>query len=377
MTKAWMLVGTLLATSAAAGGIDRSGQGLGALFEKGPYLEVSLARVAPRIKGVDLAGGPTGDVVGDHAQVGLSAKFDVDESLSLALVADQTYGADLLYGQSSPLLGGTLVDESSHALLGLARYRLDDTFSVHGGLRAQRSSAEIRLRGLAYGPVNGYRVLLGPDTEYGLVAGFAYEKPQIALRLALTWHSAIEHKLDTRETGPLIDPDGPGPSPTLALLDGTSITRISTPRAVNLDFQSGIAPDTLLFGQLRWANWSEFRVDPARFLAVTGEGLIELDDTRTWTLGLARRFNDRWSGVLSFSYEAKGDPLVSPLAPVNGRRGTTLALIHSRDRLRVTAGISHIKLGDALLETGTPDTQRATMSGNATVGMGVTIGWAL
>lgn len=365
MRKTWILAASLAlaATTASAGGIDRSGQGLGALFEKGRYLEVSASQVAPNVKGADLAGGPTGDVTGDYLLASLSAKLNLNERLSLALVADQTYGADILYGQGSPLLGGTRVDVESHALMGLARYRLDDAFSVHGGLRLQRSSATVRLQGLAYGPVSGYEVRLGPDTATGLVAGIAYEVPQVALRVAATYHQAIERKLDTRETGPI------GP------LNGISTTSITTPRAVNLDFQTGIARDMLLFGQLRWVNWSEFRVEPARFLAVTGEGLIELKDTRTYTLGVARHFNDRWAGALSFNYEGRGDPLSSPLSPVNGRRGITIAAIYTQDAIKITAGISYIRLGDATLETGTPDTERAVMSGNKALGLGLKLGW--
>lgn len=361
-----MLVGLLAmaATTAWAGGIDRSGQGLGALFEKGRYLEVSVSQVMPRVKGVDLLGGTTGDVAGNYYLPMLSVKLDANDRLSFAVVADRTYGADIHYGRGSALLGGTLVDVSSDAVLGLARYRLNEHFSVHGGLRVQKSAATVRLRGLAYGLVNGYQVRLGPDTATSPVIGIAFEKPEIALRISATYHDAITHKLKTRETAPL------------ALLNGISTTSITTPRAVNLDLQTGIAEDTLLFGQLRWVNWSEFRVNPARFLAVTGEGLIDLKDTRTWTLGLARKLSDQWAIALSTSYEGKGDPLSSPLSPVNGRRGVTLAAIHTVDKVRITAGVSYIKLGDAKLETGTPDTQRATMGGNSTVGLGMNVGWS-
>jgi long-subunit fatty acid transport protein len=377
MDMKWLVVALLSATtSVRAGGIDRSGQGLGVLFEDGARVEMSWAHVAPSVRGVDLLGGKTGDVAGDYALTSLSAKLDVNDRLSLAMVADQTYGADILYGPASPLLGGTEVDVAAHALLGLARFRVDPAFSVHAGLRVQRSAATVSLRGLAYGPVDGYRVRLGPDNEFGWVAGAAWEQPDIAMRLALTYHDAIDHRLATTETGPRIDPDGPGPAPDLPLLDGRSTTRISTPRALNFDFQTGIAPDTLLFGQARWAKWSEFRVVPARFLAVTGEGLIELSDTRTYTLGVGYRLNERWSGALALTREAKGDPLVSPLAPVNGRRGVSLAAMHTRGAVKISAGVSYIELGDALLETGTPDTQRATMRGNDTLAFGIKVSGA-
>jgi len=38
--------------------------------------------------------------------------------------------------------------------------------------------------------------------------------------------------------------------------------------------------------------------------------------------------------------------------------------------------MSYSKLGDAALETGTPDVQRATMSRNSSLGFGVSIGTA-
>lgn len=348
-----------------AGGIDRSGQRLWPLFESGEIIEISSSAVSPRVKGVDFLGGSTGNVARQYRMSSLGVKFDLDEKWSIGLLLDQPYGADLHYGETSTLLGGTRVDVSSEALLSLLRYRFGGGLGVHGGLRIQRASAFVRLQGLAYGPVSGYAVRLAEDAEPGGVLGVSYERPELALRLAATCHDAIEHALPTTESAPL------------PLLHGSSMTRVKTPRAVNLDFQTGIAADTLLFGQLRWADWSDFRVDPERFMAVTGEGLIELKDTRTYTLGVARRFNDRWAGVLSWNYEGKGDPLVSPLSPVNGRRGLTMAIVHTRNALRLTAGLSYVQLGDAVLETGTPDTPRASMRGNATRGIGISLDWAI
>ncbi len=347
-----------------AGAIDRSGQGLGALFEEGRYFEASISHVNPRVQGSDLLGGSTGDVAGNYFLPALSVKLDATDKLSFALVVDQPYGADLLYGKDSLLLGGTRVDVSSYSLLGLTRYRFAENFSVHAGLRIQNSSATVRLDGLAYGPVRGYQVKMAPDTGSGAVVGAAFEIPAIALRISATYHDAIKHRLATTETAQL--------SP----LNGISTTEISTPRAINLDFQTGIADSTLLFGRLRWVKWSEFRVDPAQFLAVTGEGLIELKNTNTYTLGLARQFTNHWGGAVSMNYEKRGDPLSSPLAPVNGRKGLTVAAIYRWDRTKLTAGMSYSKLGDAALETGTPDVQRATMSRNSSLGFGVSIGTA-
>lgn len=368
----------LAAGTAQAGGIDRSGQGLGSLFEAGRYLELSFGSVSPSVTGNDVAlfgGGATGNVAADYTQIGLSYKYDINEKLSFALVIDQPFGADVEYDATSAALGGTSATAKSTAVTGLLRYKTSDRFSVHGGIRAQRSSASVNLSGAAYGAVNGYSVNLASDTALGYVVGAAYEIPDIALRVALTYNSAVKHSFATTESGPLIDPDGPGPIGSLPLLNGTSVTNVKTPQSINLDFQTGVAKDTLVFGQVRWADWSSFRLDPARFVAVTGGGLIDLEDSFTYSIGVGRRFNENWSGSFSLQYEDKGDPLVSPLAPTNGRLGATIAAVYTKENMKVTAGINYTKLGDAQPETGTPDVARANMTGNSSVAFGLRVGF--
>lgn len=350
-----------LPSLALAGGIDRSGQGLGALFEEGRYIEASLSTVTPRIEGTDRLGSTTGNVGGSYTLPSASLKFDGSEKLSFALLLEQTYGANMRYGESSQLLGGTMTDEHSYSIVGLARYRFDRNISLHGGLRVQESSAHIRLKGLAFGAVNGYDMQFAPHTAISPIVGAAYEIPEIALRFAATYHSATKHQFDTRESGPL---------------NGTSTTEVSTPQAINLDFQTGVTPSTLLFGKYRWVQWSAFKVNPEKFVAATGTGLVDLEDTRTWTLGLLQKLGQNWAGALSYDYEAACAPYNSPLAPVNGRRGVSLAAIHQQDKTRIIVSVSYFALGDAEIGTGTPPALRAQMTDNAALALGVKVGTA-
>jgi len=352
----------MTATGAYAGGIDRSGQGVGLLFEPGRMVELSFGMINPTVEGIDIpAGQPTGNVAADYPQVGLSYKYDVNEKLSFALNIDQPFGADITYAATSPVLGGTTVTASSEAITGLLRYKINDSFSVHGGLRAQRASANITLRGGAYGPSDGYNVALASDTAPGYVAGVAYERTDIALRIALTYNSAITHEFDTQETlngAPIAVP---------------GVTDVKTPQSVNIDFQSGIAPGTLLYGQIRWADWSNFKLQPAAFSSAVPNGLIDLDDTITYTLGIGRRFNDNWAGSVSVQYEKEDDPLVSPLAPTNGRMGVSLAAIYTMDNMKITGGINYTRVGDAQPETA--GDARANMTGNSSVGVGIKVAY--
>ncbi len=38
-----------------------------------------------------------------------------------------------------------------------------------------------------------------------------------------------------------------------------------TPQSVNIDFQTGVAANTLAFANLRWVHWDQFAVTPKHF----------------------------------------------------------------------------------------------------------------
>lgn len=354
--------------AAQAGGIDRSNQNLGNLFEPGRQIELSLGQVSPSVSGTDLplgplpGGGSTGNVAADFGQVGLSYKADINDRLSFAIMFDQPFGADVRYGPGSVNLGGTRAYAKSGALTGILRYKFNENFSVHAGVRGQRSFGQIDLRGAAYGPLNGYSIRLDGHVGYSYLVGVAYERPDIALRVALTYNGAIEHAFETVET-------------LGAAVVSRGVTDVRTPQSINLDFQTGIAKDTLLFGQIRWVDWQQFQIDPTFLVAVTGEGLIEIDNTTTYTLGVGRRFSDTWSGSVAVSYEDDIDPLISPLGPTDGRLGVTLAAVYTKGPVKVTTGINYSRLGDTTAEIGTPDQARADFRDNDSVGVGVRIAY--
>lgn len=362
--------------TALAGGVDRSGQPIGIIFEQGNYVELSYGQINPSVSGNDLAafgGSPTGSVAGKHGLPGLAIKYNFNDQLSGALIYDNAYGADIAYPTAatggSLMLGGTSAKLDSEGLTAVLRYKFNENLSVHGGLRASKAGGEVNLAGLAYGPVNGYNVQFDNAWGTGYLAGVAYEKPEIALRIALTYFSKVNHKLDTIETFATTVGPVPGGVPL------ASTTGVNTPQAINLDVQSGIAKDTLLFGSIRWVDWSNFLIDPQTFTAVTGGGLVSLEDTTTYTLGVGRKFNDNWSGSAFVTYEPKGDPLVSPLAPTNGYKGIGLAAVYTQDNMKITFGARYLDLGNAQPETGTPDTPRAEMADNHAVAVGVKVGF--
>ena len=113
----------------------------------------------------------------------------------------------------------------------------------------------------------------------------AYEKPEIALRVALTYNSKISHDFDTVERSALTGG-----------VDLAGTTTVESPQSVNLEFQSGVAKDTLVFGSIRWVDWSNYVIDPTYYTPPSP--LVSYDsDTVTYTLGVGRRFNEHWEGA--------------------------------------------------------------------------------
>ena len=349
----------LAADMAQAGGVDRSGQGIGIIFEKGNYAELSFGVINPNVSGTDLTSAPTGSVAGNHTLPGIALKYDLSEQLSATLIYGQDYGADISYPAGS-LLGGTMAELNSDVLTGILRYKFDDNWSAHGGIRASKASGEVTLAGGAYTPagLNGYNVVFDDAWGTGYLVGAAYERPDIALRVALTYFSKVTHDLDTTQRM------------GATIIAAPDVTHVDTPQAVNLDFQTGVAANTLLFGSVRWVDWSEFLIRPS---ALGGASLTDLEDTTTYTLGVGRKFNDNWSGSVFASYEPEGDPNVSPLAPTNGYKGIGVGVVYTQDNMKVTMGARYLDLGDANAAPG--GTPVASMTGNHAVALGVKVGF--
>ncbi|MEM9786840.1 MAG: outer membrane protein transport protein [Pseudomonadota bacterium] len=360
----------LLTTSLAhAVGLDRSGQPIGIIFEEGgatgAYAELSFGYVMPELEGEDVAafgGGDTGNVAEDYGVLGFGYKRDINDQISFALIVDEPYGADIKYPVGdSVALGGTEAVLDSVAVTGLVRYKIDNNISVYGGLRAQSLEGSVTLDGLAYGGpppggVSGYSVDLDRDTGFGYTLGAAYEIPEIALRLAVTYISEVEHEFGTTDT-----------------FGSTADTEVTTPQAVNLDFQTGIAADTLLFGSVRWAEYSVVIVEPENFPLGS---LTDIEDGFGYTLGIGRRFSDAFSASISAGFEPEGDSdLVSPLAPTNGNYSIGVAGEYKVNDVTLAAGVRYIVPGDASAETGTPDTARADFSDSSAIGVGFQIGY--
>lgn len=364
MNKFFLTVSTLaISTSVAmAGGLDRSGQGIGLIFEDGGYVELSYGMVTPSVTG-SLAGGavPSGSMAATYSQVGLGVKQDISDKLSFAIILDQPFGASVDYPTSAATypLAGTTATIDSQSLNAIGRYKVSERASVHVGLRSQSISGSATIVNPLF-PAN-YLIDMNGSTGIGYSVGAAYEIPDIALRVAVTYNSAIEHTMSGVEgfgvSAPAVD------------------FNVTTPQSVNIDFQSGVAANTLVFGSVRWVDWTSFDFSPVIYSAATGGPLISYDsDVFSYTLGVGRKFSDTFSGSIAVGYEAATATPATPssnLSPTDGNFSVQIGGKYTMGDMIISGGVRYLVVGDA-----TTEILGASFTDNTAIAVGLKVGYS-
>lgn len=319
------------------GAFERGGPETRILFEEGNYFETSWFATSPDLTGagglLDPAGLGTGDVLESFDQWAFGLKTDLTPRTSLALILDQPWGVDTNY----PLVAtsgysGTLARLNSNELSGILRRKVTERVSVYGGLRLQSLdvSAGIPFAGLI-GLGGPYSADIQRELGVGFMAGAAYEIPDIKLRFAATYYSQIKAAHDTVETA------------------GTTVlnsqTDILTPQAINLEFQSGIAKNTLAFGSIRWVDWSQFSISPQLFSETVGVPVVQYtEDFFTYTGGIGRKITDRFDVAFLVRYTPRTGQVLPTSGPVDGNLSYYLVPSIQLPRVKISTIVGYSDL---------------------------------
>ena len=341
-------IAALLASTAmaSAGGIDRSGQSVGILFEERTYVELSYGYVDPSVSGITpnatvdgLA--DTRDMAPSISLISGGFKTDLTDTVSAAVILDQPFGSNADYPAPIDVLENTSVfttttaDLTSSAVSLVASYDVNENIVVYGGGSYQTMAATASLPFVGA----GYTVDAEAASGFGYIVGAAYQIPDIALRVALTYRSEISTDHETAEAGLF---------PT-----GDTVTSVTTPQSLNLEFQTGINAKTLVFGSVRWVEWSKFHLSPPDYTDVAGP-LVDYEfDRITYNLGVGRKLTENLSGGLTVGYEATLGSDPSPLAPTDGFVSVGAGLSYAFDNVEITGGVKYLWLGDASGAAGT------------------------
>ncbi|ALI54563.1 OmpP1/FadL family transporter [Celeribacter marinus] len=323
------------ATGAYAGGMDRSGQSIAPLFEDGSYVELSFGNVNPTVSGVfthptfgDFA---SGDMASTYTMFGAAYKRDLSDALSMAIIIDQPFGADVDYGDADanyPFATAS-AKVSTTGVSAILRYKLNDNFAVHGGVRALRSHGEVSLPAIPSAPA--YTLDTSNETDYSYLVGASYEIPDIALRAAVTYNSKTTINFDTTES-----------------TEGSQTLEVIMPESINFDFQTGIAADTLLMVSARYAKWTQTVIDPVGYAELVSYD----DDTISYSLGLGRRFSEKLSASISYGFEKSAGTPTGNLGPTDGYKSVSIgAKYNVSENTAISGGLRYVWIGDATTST--------------------------
>ena len=316
MTKIFALAlaaTTVIAGAAQAGGFSRGNADTDILYEEGNFtMRAGVLYAAPQVKYDTINGAPSTDGVHSNSYLLPSAaiKLDIVDNLSCAGTVSQPFGASASYGPQSIAAthaagGNGVVSEGfTSTELGLTCGAKFDAGPgrawLIGGIYLQNFdyAQTVTINPLAPG-IGGSNATLSFNDEYrlGYRIGAAYEIPEIALRGQVLYRSAVTHSPDTSQ-GSFTGLFGTLP----AFGSGT------LPQSVEVKLQSGVAPGWLVFGSVKWTDWSVLQT-----LDYTILGPAPLGGTREleyawrdgWTVsaGVGHKFNDMVSAQAALTWD--------------------------------------------------------------------------
>ncbi|WP_422718060.1 OmpP1/FadL family transporter [Falsochrobactrum tianjinense] len=239
----------------------------------------------------------------------ISAKFDLADDLACAAQYRQPWGAHTDAGMDTVRMYVAIEQKISSHDYGLnCSYRFTagekGYFRILGGVSYQ----ELRGEQTRLLPARGslpFRVgTLDVEGEsVGWRLGAAYEIPEYALRASLVYQSRLNYDLNG-QVGNII------PNSAVAVVGD-----VASPQSVEFKLQTGIAPDWLAFGSVKWTDWSS--IDRISFVNSSGvpyAGIfapgqeimaLELKFKDGWTVtgGVGHKFNEQWSAAATITWD--------------------------------------------------------------------------
>jgi long-chain fatty acid transport protein len=375
--------------TAHAGGLERSSQDFDILFEDGNVVETGATFVTPQRKLKNIRGNPfpvnpvpdqnLGKPFDTEVDEGksywvpkVSAKFQLTDDLACAAQYRQPWGIDTDSGINNARMFGAIKQKISSNDYGLNcsyRFAAGDKgfFRILGGVSYQELKGEqTKVSALNKSPLLfGNSRLDVDDKAFGWRLGAAYEIPEIALRAIIVYQSKVSYDLNGTVG---VDPIG------FSQFSSTPVSgSVATPQSIEFKFQTGIAPDWLALGSVKWTDWKS--ITKVSFLndgstpflgkIPVGSEVTSLDlyYKDGWTLmgGVGHKFNDKWSGAATLTWD----------------RGTTTGLTSQTDIWLLGLGANYkatehleFRLAGAvgILTSGTLDNTLAVKNGGSDTG---------
>jgi long-chain fatty acid transport protein len=328
-----LVIGSAFASAAFAGGLERGGYDIDLLFDKSRYaFEAGVTYVMPdrKLKNAKDVDGTAASTVlngrsssvrdtDNYAVPYFGVKIGITDNVDCLADYSEPFGA-----HSDPGTNWAGANYDVETKLRTHNYGLTCSYKFDVG------PGQLRLIGGGfYQEVDGFKEQLIVPAEFlgfdrtgtldvqdhgwGWRGGLAYEIPEYAFRASLVYNSQVKYD----DISGTVDLTKVPFAPSLGLSNPYfgAVTPVSgaatAPDSLELKLQSGIAPDWLAFGSVKWTNWSVLQSVPFCPTSATScsaaNKLTSLDllyrDGWTVTGGVGHQFNDQWSGAVSLTWD--------------------------------------------------------------------------
>ena len=355
-----LAIGTMLATSAVAGGFLRGTADTDILYEDGPAaLRTGLVYVVPSRDYDTIRGEEAHDkTFSDQYSVPFgSVKIRLFDALSCAGTYTRPFGASTFYGPQAQLADLISTRNATSA----SEFRSDEfgaTCDAHvaagpgnihflGGLFVQDFDYEERTT------LGTLRLTDNSATGYRL--GAAYDIPEYAFRAQVLFRSQIDHEADGEfELSAL----GSGFAKQLTGLTFPAGTPLPTtgagslPKSLKVSLQSGIAPGWLAYGSVEWMDWS---VLPSLNYYIEGLGPQQknFNFRDGWTVqgGIGHSFTEKLSGTVNLTWD-RGVSTGADIMSDTWTLGLGAQIKAGPGAIRLGGGLTYLTAGSQQLARG-------------------------
>ncbi len=376
----------ILASPVISGGWEASKLSTSYLYEDGNYAEFSILPLDYDVgANIQHPLAEKSKIQNDQNRISYAAKMNAG-NFDFGISGYQS-GFLQFDGQSASLEGCNPADPTTLPLCSvvpsgdatwkstvlLGRYSVDENYSIIGGLN-NYSLSDGTVTTLA-----AHYQVEATSKSVGLV-GAAYERQDIALRVEAIYQP--NKKVDV-----------PTKSSLSALVPTTPVANAyyTIPETLTINFQSGIAKDTLLYGTIHQANWSDAQIDipsnPNGVNPFTGSTDANVSavgssfaDRTHYTIGVGRKISDKLALSLSYGTEAGSGPTNDdPFTFRNGNDTYSIAARYSLGNMTLSAGYTYTVAGDVKIiheaAPGVPSGLTADYTDNKVSGFGIKLGF--
>ena len=322
----FLKIGTLvvfLSFNSFAGGLEVSRQNNMILFSEGKTVNFSTRQTSSTVTDNLYTSLDSQSIIKKLNLMSAAFKSDYNENISYAFEMYEPMASTLQYPAT---IGGVPAGQKallrSQALSLTGKYNLSNSgFGLVAGVR----QLTIKRSTLNINPAQGDLVTT-PESGIGYVAGVSYEMPEIALKVLLTQAPGIDIVVPTTVVG-----------------SGT----VSQPSFTTLEFETGIANNTLMFGSIHQGEHASAQVK------LNGIGAISsFTDGEKYNIGVGRKFSEKLSGSFSYTTEEGSSATgTSLLSPTNGTDTYSIGVNYVTESVDVAFGYAMSSFGDKAVTT--------------------------